>query len=305
VIDASDHGVLFRVPFPSGQEDAPAVAAAAVPEQLTDTAWNCQYPAPGTEKLVTTCSSDEGLDVFELPLDGEVSSHWTAERIRLELGMAGRVTEEMLLYRHLLAREHGLTAQKLLMMRLVRLHLDRDEFAAAEFYVHHMHALRDPATAGLSYPLLTFIAHRQAIRDRERGRMADDFNAAERQRLDQLVPEKSKSPAAAVWVRLVRSEIADTLGDKGLALRELEAARVDETTARLHPWWRPTMSGRTRCTASWTGAMRWRTSVSVSRACPNWSRWISFATRGRRCGRGQEGFPRGRPRRCWRASGPM
>jgi len=68
VIDAADHGVLFRVPI-SLSGDAPTVG---VPEQLTDTSWNCQYPAPAADRLITTCSQDKDLDVYALPLDGEV-----------------------------------------------------------------------------------------------------------------------------------------------------------------------------------------------------------------------------------------
>ena len=78
VIDASDHGVLFRVPI-SLSGDAPTVGA---PEQLTDTSWDCQYPAPAADRLIATCSHDTDLDVYALPLDGEVPTDWSASSCR-------------------------------------------------------------------------------------------------------------------------------------------------------------------------------------------------------------------------------
>src|SRR5690606_8736349 len=72
LLDASDHGVLFRVPFPAQADDAPLQAAAALPLQITDSGWNCQYPAPAAQKLIATCARRRKLDIYELPLDGEV-----------------------------------------------------------------------------------------------------------------------------------------------------------------------------------------------------------------------------------------
>ena len=45
---------------------------AGPPEQLTETSWNCEYPAPFADRLIATCSQDGSLDVYSLPLDGEV-----------------------------------------------------------------------------------------------------------------------------------------------------------------------------------------------------------------------------------------
>ncbi len=76
-VDASDHGVLFRVPI-SFAGDKPV---AGPPEQLTETSWNCEYPAPFVDRLIRSCSQDASLDVYSLPLDGEVPADWSAARL--------------------------------------------------------------------------------------------------------------------------------------------------------------------------------------------------------------------------------
>jgi hypothetical protein len=230
LIDASDRGVLFRVPFPSAQDDAPQVAEAAFPEQLTDVSWNCQYPAPGKDRLVATCASHDGLDLYALPLTGEVPSTWDTERLDLELSLAGRRVDELLLYRHRLAREKEVSARRLFLMRLLRLHLQLDDFQAAQFYAEHLHALKDPATHGLAHSLFLLIAHRQMIRERELGRLAEDFNTQALARMKQLEPRPGDSPGAVVFEHVVHSELADSVGDTRTARRELEAARIDENT---------------------------------------------------------------------------
>ncbi len=231
-IDNDDHGVLFRVPFPSQRDDAPSVATAAFPEQLTDGSWNCQYPAPAADRLIATCSRGQGLDLYELPLDGEVPSAWTAERVAEEIELGGSQADRLLLYRHRLARATNLVGRRLNMVRLVRLHLDADEFGPAEFYARHVAALDDAEAAGLSSPLLVLIEQRRARRDRERGRMGADFADEARRRLAALSQQKPASPAAGILAAVVKSEIHDDLGDKGAARRELEAVTIPDRTPR-------------------------------------------------------------------------
>ena len=73
-----------------------------------------------------------------------------------------------------------------------------------------------------------------------------------RVRLDKLRPEASASPMAEDLMHLVRSEIADSIGDKGLARTELGAVTVDETTPQTHPSKRITSAELMRSTASST-----------------------------------------------------
>jgi hypothetical protein len=221
VIDARDHGVLFRVPFPA---DAPGRIKEAAPEQLTDAAWNCQYPAPARDRLVATCSRDRNLDIYELPLDGEVPEGWDAARLSEEIGLSTERVQELLLQRHRLTREPDVTRHRLLTVQLVRLHLALGEFHAADFYAHSLRGQRDPVTRGLGQVLRLLVEHRRAAHDRERGRMAEAFGEAARRRLELLRPDATDSPPAVILDHVVRSEIADDLGEKGLARRELAAA---------------------------------------------------------------------------------
>ncbi|HXU62099.1 MAG TPA: hypothetical protein VN962_10380 [Polyangia bacterium] len=231
-VDNDDHGVLFRVPFPAQRDDAPAVAAAAFPEQLTDGRWNCQYPAPGRDRLIATCSLGQGLDLYGLPLDGEVPSEWTADRVAEEIELGGSQADRLLLYRHRLARAASLIGKRLNMVRLVRLHLAADEFTPAEFYARHVAALNDPEAAGISGPLSALIEQRRARRDRERARMGADFADEARRRLETLSQQAASSPAAKILAAIVKSEIQDDLGDKGAARRELEAIEIPDRTPR-------------------------------------------------------------------------
>jgi tetratricopeptide (TPR) repeat protein len=228
LVDASDHGVLFRLPFPANRDDAPALATAARPEPLTQESWNCQYPSPAADRLIFTCSRDEYLDIYGLPLDGAVPGEWTADRLAHETELASTRAEELLLDHHRLAKVQSASARALLLMRLVDLYLDRDEFGAAEFYARRLASLDDPDAANLSKPLTVLVEQRQATRDRESGRGVGRFLEPARRRLEELRAEPGDTPAVTVLKRVVRSEIADAIGDKARARTEISAADVDE-----------------------------------------------------------------------------
>jgi hypothetical protein len=226
VIDASDHGVLFRVPlsFDGG------VPVAGMPEQLTDTSWNCEYPSPARDRLIATCSQDKDLDVYALPLDGEVPPEWTAEELTAGIDSASSRVQQQLLSRRRLLLETTARARRLELLDLATLHLDLEEYKAAEFYAKHVADLKDPATAGVSHPLLALVDQRRAARNRERGRLIGQFGKDARERLAKLVLPAAASPMAVAFAHVVRSEIADSIGDKSQARSELEAASLDVTT---------------------------------------------------------------------------
>ncbi len=230
VIDATDHGVLFRIPFATEAVDAPSRAPREPPLQLTESGLNCQYPAPAGERLIATCSRRETLDVYELPLDGEVPESWTAERLKGEAELVTRHAERLLLSREILGHEQAVTARRLTLMRLILDHLELEEFDAAEFYAKKVAELREPATRGIGRPLQWLVEHRRARSSDERARTLDDSVTAAQKRLDGLRDDPKFSPAARVLRRVVASEIADWIGDKTRARRELEAAEVNDTT---------------------------------------------------------------------------
>src|SRR5262249_53990917 len=146
----------------------------------------------------------------------------------LEIDLSSRPIEQQLLYRHLLKRQTDATERRRTLMRLVYLHMEADEFDASEFYVRKLDPVADPASAGLEPILKAPIAHRRAVRARERGRLGLGFVDESRARLVALEAAASGSPSALALRHIVRSEISDALGDKEGARRALEEAALPE-----------------------------------------------------------------------------
>lgn len=230
VADGSDFALVFRVPWEGARDDAPARASTAAPQQLTDSSWNCQYPQPAADRLVLTCSRAADLDIYALPLDGMIPAEWSAERLRAEIDVSTRRFDLLLLYAHLLGRESQLTARRDVLMRLVWLYLEFDELDAADFFIARIANERDRATSGIASGLQALAAHRRAVRDRERGRISVEHAAEARRRFEALAPNPRLSAVGSAFRQVVRSEIADSLGDKEGARRELEAVHVADLT---------------------------------------------------------------------------
>lgn len=225
-VDASDNGVLFRVPL-SFEGGTPVAGA---PEQLTDTSWNCEYPSPFPKRLIATCSQDASLDVYSLPLDGEVPTAWTAQQLDNAIDDADTRVIEQLLASRKLARQTTPGGRRRAMLALVMTHLELEEFRAADYYAELIHTLHDQGTAGISTPLRLLVEQRRAVRRREQGRLIEGFRVEANGRLDKLVAGKAASPMAEDLIHLVRSEIFDSLGEISEARTELQAVTVDETT---------------------------------------------------------------------------
>ncbi|MCL2449603.1 MAG: hypothetical protein FWD17_11705, partial [Polyangiaceae bacterium] len=226
MVDGADHGVLFRIPLVLSSSGA----TIGPPEQLTLASWNCEYPAPFVDRLVATCSRDASLDLYSMPLDGEVPSEWTTPMLTSAVDGADTLAKKQLLRSRLLARETTTTRRRLAMLGLVMVHLEREEFRAARYYAEQVAALHDAATKGISVPLQMLVEERRAERHREQGRLVEGFRADARARLDKLRTDRAQSPVAASLTHIARSAIFDALGDKGQARAELEAVTIDETT---------------------------------------------------------------------------
>ncbi|HEX8789399.1 MAG TPA: hypothetical protein VF765_00505 [Polyangiaceae bacterium] len=223
VVDASDDGILFRVPF-SAEGDRPAVGA---PRQLTETTYNCEYPAPAADRLVATCAQDRALAIYALPLDGEVPDVWGTARLAAEIETAGTKAEQQLLSSRRLSLETTTSGRRIALLDLLTRDLDLEYNRAAEFYAQHVVDQRDRSTMGLSSAVLALVAQRRAERERERGVMVQEFRDRARQRLDDLRLPQGASPVATALAHVVRSEIADSIGDETRARSELEAASLD------------------------------------------------------------------------------
>ena len=228
-VDASDHGVLFRVPI-SYASGAPV---AGVPEQLTETSWNCEYPAPASDRLIATCSRDASLDLYSLPLDGEVPADWSMETLVNAIDDADTRVQEQLLTSRRLTRESTAAGRRHATLALALVHLEREEFVAARFYAQQLDALGDAAVDGLSIPLQVMVDQRQAERRQEQGRLMEGFvkeTHARQGKLDAAARNAKEGSIAEDLTHLARSDIFDVTGDKTRARAELEAVSVDRST---------------------------------------------------------------------------
>lgn len=211
-IDANDAGVLFRVPF-AIRDGAPVAGS---PEQLTDTSLNCEYPAPAADRLVATCARARGgLEIYTLPLEGEAPADWTPARLATESEAAASSSERQLLASLRVTRETTAEARRIALFSLVRLHLELEQFDAAAFY----------AARASNPQVRMLVEHRRDMRDRERGMLVGSFSERARRRLESLrLPENARDLA---FDHVLRSEIADSIGDKAEARKQLEAVSLD------------------------------------------------------------------------------
>ena len=227
VLDGNDHGILYRVPFDASRDDAPRTLIGASPAQLTDASWNCQYPTPSKHRVVMTCDRGGHLDAYALPLSGMIPEDWDAKHLRAEADVTTSEYQLVLLHTQILQVEQDPDQRRSEMVSLLRLHLRMDEFEAADFYSMHISQEKNEATAGMGASLRALCEHRRALRAREQGRLALDFMIDSKARLEALVAGKARSPVGDAARHIVRSEVADAIGDKALARSEIEAVRIE------------------------------------------------------------------------------
>ena len=122
---------------------------------------------PSADRLIATCSQDASLDVYSLPLDGEVPADWTCPAARRRRSTTAGSRVERAAPRQPRARardDHRRPAAR--DARAWRmLHLELEEFRAAEYYAERVAELHDHATAGISHPLLALVEQRRAERE--------------------------------------------------------------------------------------------------------------------------------------------
>jgi hypothetical protein len=232
-IDGDDNAVVFRVPF-APDADPPIDPAAT--EQLTSALWNCQYPAPGRDRLVVTCHADGSLDLYSLPPDGALASGLPADKL-LEALEAARDPWQRLLVLGRLARGASGTQKVERLREMTWLHLANGEHASAEYYAAMAGRLAagDAKVTGWAAVVAELVAHRREERLLNRGQLHDGFVMDQRNRLTRLEKLAQGAPAAVQALSLLAQvEVLDVIGDEGEALRRLaqfDARRVDEPFA--------------------------------------------------------------------------
>ena len=171
------------------------------------------------------------LDVYSLPLDGEVPADWTMPRLgdaiddARHAGRAAAAREPSPR-----ARDHARRAAARDAAPRAGAPRDARVRAPPSTTPSRSATLRDEATAGISMPLRMLVEQRRAERRREQGRMMGGFRREAQQRLDKLRADAGRARWPKTSRHLVRSEIVDSSATRPRPASELEAVTVDETT---------------------------------------------------------------------------
>ncbi|QEP42862.1 hypothetical protein D5085_06815 [Ectothiorhodospiraceae bacterium BW-2] len=134
-IDGNDNSVVFRLPL---AQLVAANDAKLLPEQLISVGQSCNFPAPTETRLYVTCAYEGSLDIYTLPLSGQVPASWSREQL-WESHQNARSHEDRLLLLNTL--RYRLTDERTATMleRLLSHHLEIGEFSAADYYVAQLH----------------------------------------------------------------------------------------------------------------------------------------------------------------------
>lgn len=232
-IDGHDHSVLFRLPF---DPTAATPLGRARPEQLTSAHWDCQYPAPAADALLTTCHVDGSLDVYALPLDGAVSAAWSEAQLREVLDASRDPWQQLLVLSHLLARVTADADKVELQREMARIHMALGELASAEFHMQRavLRSPKDPVLRGELAAVLEWIGYRQDERRLAGGKLDDRFLTVQRDRLRRLGRLAGQGPPAVRDLALVMQiDILSVMGEQGRAAGLLERLDVRKMTGAL------------------------------------------------------------------------
>lgn len=232
VIDGSDNGVLFRTSF-DGLQETPA--ATGIPTQLTSARLNCQYPMPAADRLVMTCSRDGTLDIYTLPLEGQVPGAWNSARIDEEIRSARDVWDRILLYGRAVTAEADPAMRLQVLRRISRRHAELREYESARFYATAVQRSAAAGTFEAEWAAITLemTAHREAENRLIRGQQSEAFLASERDRLARLNAMTPRSPDAVALRALAVTEVLGNVGDKGAARSALSGFDVGRVADRL------------------------------------------------------------------------
>jgi Tol biopolymer transport system component len=217
-IDGNDHGVVFRVSIERQGDEV----VFGEPLQLTSAGWNCQYPAPSKEMLIVTCSKGGSLDVFSLPLDGSVGVDLDVKTLLAQMTAARDHYEKMLLLGRAIEKEREKKKVLEMLRRMAHAHLEVKEFSSARFYASRIMDLAKEVAQFREWGMCLeeLAKHREAEAMLVQGEPSERFIAKERERLKRIDGYALETKSGKTLCKLVKSEVADVLGDEEGALRE-------------------------------------------------------------------------------------
>ena len=226
-IDGHDHSVLFRVRF---DPTAAHPLAGALPEQLTSAHWNCQYPAPARDALLTTCEVEGSLDVYRLPLDGALSADWNASKLQEVLDATRNPWERLMVLSHQLQLATLLADRLRALRTMTRIHLQLDELASADFFARLATRLApgDATIAGWAAVVLEIVGHRLDERRLAGGTLDDRFLAAQRDRVRRLGQWAKQIGATRDLAKLAQVEVLDVMGEERRAIDLLQSVPLSQ-----------------------------------------------------------------------------
>jgi hypothetical protein len=226
-IDGHDHSVLFRARFDA---NAAHPLAGAWPEQLTSAHWNCQYPAPGRDALLTTCEVEGSLDLYRLPLDGALSADWSEAKLQEVFEATGNPWERLMVLSHQVQTAQ-LPADRVRFLRhMTRVHLQLGELASVDFFARRAAQLlpNDAALAAWTTVVLEIVGHRLDERRLAGGTLDDRFLTAQRDRVRRLGLWAKQVGAVRDLARLAQVEVLDVMGEERRALDLLQSVPLTQ-----------------------------------------------------------------------------
>ncbi len=225
IIDGSDHGVLFRIPF----ERLLAADEPPLPEQLTSLGRNCRFPALSADHLYVTCAFERSLDIYRLPLSGAVPSPW--DRAKTEAAYrAARSYADRLLLLNVLHYRHGREGTAVL-ERLLSHHLEIGELRAAGYYVERLRRLHAAAGRERLAGFYTALGPFLEVRAAEKRQPPDTVTAGFRERVAAARSRLARVPADLDHQALVAAYLDAALGRPQAALERLAAFPLDRPDA--------------------------------------------------------------------------
>jgi hypothetical protein len=134
-IDGNDNGVIYRI----GERQLEEKTDSILPQQLTTSEQNCNFPAPGRDFLYMTCAFEGSLDVYRIPKTGLIPSRWDEKTLLDAYRTSRSIAERTLILNSL--RHKFASYQKLdSLEKILSHHILTGEYQAALYYIGSVEA---------------------------------------------------------------------------------------------------------------------------------------------------------------------
>ena len=132
-IDARDHSVIFRVEWSKILNKDNNIL---IPEQLTSTKQNCNFPYLTNKHLFLTCAIGKTLDIYRLPKNGILPDHWKKKEIWDAFQTARSYEQRLQILTTIRSKEYGNTTEVL--EKIISDHLQLNNFISVKYYISQL-----------------------------------------------------------------------------------------------------------------------------------------------------------------------